>query len=263
MGSSSTYRNDIGLNVLRIHDQAKFESAGKAGFWDGCPAVYRPDLAFNYLDDFYQYDATATVGNFAVTQDGTATIAKTDAAGGVLSIATQPTTPLNNDEAYLHSLSEVFLFAAGKKLWFEAKVKLTEANVDDANIVVGLSDNIAADLLVDDGAGLRTTALDAALFYKVDGSLLWRFGTSNNATQVKNDNVRAYASNTWYTLGFYFDGTATTSKITPWINGVSYTPHSIALSGLEEMHIVFGAKCGANTQIETLLVDYVNVVQLR
>jgi hypothetical protein len=71
-----------------------------------------------------------------------------------------------------------------------------------------------------------------------------------------------YASATWYTLGFYFDGTATTSSITPYLDGVAGTAHAITLAGLEEMHILMGVKNGG-ANAEALLVDYIKCVQLR
>jgi hypothetical protein len=219
-----------------------------------------PSLYHTWCDDFTMFDATATVGRYAVVKDGAvSTPSMLDAAGGVVSIATDVN---DNDEIYVSSIAENWLFAASKPLWFEARVALTEANTDDANLIVGLSDAVGANTLLDNGGG-PPASYDGAVWYKVDGSLLWRFETSNAGTQVTNANVGAFVNNTWYRVGMLFNpNDGTTGIITPYLNGVKGTAHNITLAGLEEMHLVLGAKAGG-ANAETLRVDYAKVVQAR
>ncbi len=60
---------------------------------------------------------------------------------------------------------------------------------------------------------------------------------------------------------------ATTSTLIPYFhNGTSWTigtAQNLTLSGLEEMHAVFGVKAGPTAAAETLQVDYLKIVQLR
>jgi len=211
-----------------------------------------------YIDDFEDYDPTATVGGYAAVTDGGA-VAQSDAAGGVLSIATGATL---NDETYISSIAENWLFKTDKRLFFEALVALTEANVNTANIIVGLSNVVAANTLVDGSAG-PVVSFDGACFYKVGASLLWRFITSNAAVQVLNANLGTYASNTWYRLGFLYDpNDGVTAKVTPFLNGIAGTAHDLTIAGLEEMHILLGVKNGS-AHAETLRVDAVRVVTER
>ncbi len=228
--------------------------------WETAPmlaALSDPSTYFLFREDFRTLlDLT---NDWAAVKDGAVVPIQLDAANGVLSI---PTDVTNNNEHYISSIAENWLFAANKPLWFEARVALTEANVDDANIIVGLSDTVAADSLLDNGAG-PMASYDGAVWFKVDGGVVWQFESSNAGTQVTTASAGAFASNTWYRVGFIFDPLAgTTGEITPYLDGVAGTAQAITLAGLEEMHILLGAKAGGGAA-EVLRVDYVQVLAVR
>lgn len=212
-----------------------------------------------FFDDFLNYDSTATVGDWVDSVSDAGTIAATDANGGVLSAATGAT---DNNETYVSSTHEIFKFQTTKRLFFEARVKLTEANVDDANIIVGLSDTVAADSLLDDGAG-PMASYDGAVFFKVDGGTVWQFETSNAGTQATNTSVGAFTSGSWHKLGFLYEyNDGVTANVTPLVDGTAGTAKTLTIAGLAEMHILFGAKAGGGNA-ETLLVDYIHVAAER
>lgn len=220
------------------------------------------DLAneFVLFDDFFKLDTASTTGGWAVVNDGTTgSNAVVDRKGGWVNIVTAASA--DNDYHYLTSQGEHFLFDATSPIVFQAKVRLTEGNTDDANIVIGLTDTVTAGILVNDGAGVATS-FDGALWYKVDGGTSWKFTTSNASAQTTQTPV-AFTSGSDYVLGFVYspmDGV--TGKVTPFCNGVFYTPHTITISGLEEMHAILGVKAGG-TSAETLGVDYIYARQDR
>ncbi len=236
--------------LIRMYSHSRHRLAPQVNALD--PALY-----FTFFEDFQRLpDLT---NEWAAVKDGAVVPLLLDAAGGVISI---PTDVTNNNEHYLSSLAENWLFAANKPLWFEARVAATEANVDDANLIFGLSDTVAADSLLDNGAG-PMASYDGAVWFKVDGGTVWQFETSNAGTQVTNASVAAFASNTWYRVGFLFNpGAGTTGTITPYLNGVAGTAHSITLAGLEEMHILLGGKAGGGAA-EVPRVDYVKIIAAR
>ena len=212
-----------------------------------------------FFDDFFAYDDTATVGNWVEVHDGTPTTGVIDGAGGIASFATGAT---GENETYISSMTEAFLFQATKKLFFEARVKLTEANTDDANIIIGLSDTVAADSLLDAGAG-PMASYDGVVFFKVLNGTVWQFEASNAAVQDTEASVGAFSDGAWQTLGFLYDyNDGVTATITPYVDGVAGTAVSLTIAGLAEMHILLGAKAGG-ANAETLLVDYVHVVTER
>jgi len=212
-----------------------------------------------FFDDFFTYDDTATVGDYVEVHDGTPATAATDAAGGVFSMACGAT---DENETYVSSMHEVFKFTTTEMLLFEARVKLTEAATDDANIIVGLSDTVAADSMLDAGAG-PMASYDGAVFFKVDGGTVWQFETSNAATQKTLTSAGAFTDGAWTKLGFLYDyNDGVTANVTPFVNGVAGTAQTLTIAGLEEMHILLGVKAGGSNA-ETLLVDYVHVVTER
>lgn len=204
-----------------------------------------------YRDDFYTADTTF---DYALVTDSGGSAVAGDVAGGYVVITNNGT---DNDESYLSSYAESWKFAASKPLWFEARV----AGVGDHNFIVGLSDTVGANFLLDSEGG-PAASYDGAVFFSA-GSADWQFETSNAGTQVTNTSVGAYATTVAVRLGFLFDpNDGTTGKITPYFNGVAGTTHDITLSGLEEMHIVMGAK-NKTAAAAVFSVDYVQVLQVR
>jgi len=211
-----------------------------------------------FFDDFFTYDTTI---DWTVVEDAGATEADKllDAANGVLQIGCDGDA---EDECYISSVAENWLFSTTKKLFFEARVKLTEANTDDANIIVGLSDTVAADSLRDAGAG-PMQSYDGAVFFKVLDEAVWQFEASNAAVQDTEASIGAFSDGAWQTLGFLYDyNDGVTATITPYVDGVAGTAVSLTIAGLAEMHILLGVKAGGGNE-EALLVDYVHVVTER
>lgn len=232
------------------------------------PVVGRDaSVAFTFFDDFIN-PASATVSDYhAYTSNddgGTGTNAFQDAAGGVYNVVT---AAADNDYHAMSSVAENWKFASGKKLWFEARFKVAEATTNESTWWFGLTDTLTT-------GGMQANTSGPLASY--DGALIWKtpetamtinFETSNAGTQATTSAFATSVTDTWTKVGFYFDGTATTSVITPYADvgsgWVAGTAQNITLSGLEEMRLVFGIKAGPTAGAETLQVDYVKVVQLR
>ena len=204
------------------------------------------------FDDFFDY---VDGDLWDVTADSGGAQAAIDGAGGILSIKCDGD---DNDEAYVASSFESWLFTTNKKLRFKARVKLTEAATDDSNIACGLSSVIGANFLLDNGAGPAAT-YDGAVFFKVDGGTVWQTETSNAGTQVTSTSVGTFSSATWTILEIEYDpNDDVTAKVSFSIDGAGVSVHDLTISGLEEMHLILGVKAGGANE-ETLLVDYVSV----
>jgi hypothetical protein len=238
--------------------------------WDGAPSSLDPNpYDFFEISDYFMNPASATASDlhaYTSNDDGTTgTNAFQDAAGGVYNVVT---AAADNDYHAMSSVSESFLFASGKKAWCEARFKLAEANTNESAIWFGLTDTLTTGGFQANAAG-PLASYDGALVWKDEATMTVDFETSNAGTQATTSAIATAVTNTWNRWGFYFDGTATTSTITPYI-AVNYsntftagTAQNITLSGLAEMHMVFGVKAGPTGGAETLQVDYVKCVQLR
>lgn len=219
--------------------------------------------AFTLFNDFFSYTSTEDFTSI-LTDSGTAV--DSDAAGGVLVINPSDGSVADNDEAYVKSTQEVFLFAANKPLAFEARVKWTEANTNTLNVIVGLMSAAGANALVDDGAG-PATSFSGAVFYKVDGGSTWKALVSNGSTQteVTLTNIPAApGAGNYQRLSIIFVPTSSTAAtILFYIDKVLVGSASYTHTSATEMNTIVGAKNGAITAVETLYVDYVRCSQVR
>jgi hypothetical protein len=219
------------------------------------PLSVNPQTHFELFDDFFHVADMWTLVNDGAT--GTNTL--NDAAGGTYSLVT---AGADNDYHYLASDAENFLFAANKPLWFEARVRLTEAATNASNIIVGLSDDVSATVLTDNGGGPPAN-WDGAAFFKVDGGSVWQCETSQETTQTTTTSAAAFTSGSWYRLGIHFDPMdGVNGRVYFLIDGVVVATHRTLLSGMEEMHVILGVKAGG-ANAETLIVDYVRAIQVR
>ena len=218
-----------------------------------------------FFEDFNYYIADDL---FTVTSADGGSASETDAAGGVLSLDTSSTTAADNDEVYLHQSNETFLFAAEKPLQFDARIQFTEANTDDANVAVGLSDAVAADRIVDGGG--MAASFDGAVIHKDDGGTVWKFTTSNATAQTTSTSTTTAGGSAYQVLTIIVrHQDASNCSLVPLVDGQqlkdsngNLIEHKLAYSGLAEMEAFIGLK-GGSTNEESLLVDYISCWQKR
>lgn len=216
------------------------------------------------FDDFYHY---VTGDDFSTVASDSGTVADSDAAGGVLVISPSDGTIANNDESYAKATQECFKFADDKPGVFEARIQCTDA-ADDASLMIGLIDAVAADTIVDT-TGLPKASWSGAIFHKGDGGTVWKCASSvgtlwstssanNVATTVAN------GGSAYQTLRIeWICPRATEVEISFYIDGVFVSKQTIDPTSATEMQIVLGAKNGANDSHAVLNVDYVACYQAR
>lgn len=259
--SEMTSGSGVTIDSVLVKDGAVLSGVSPVeGFpvWNGVD----PSDWITFIDDFVTVaidDLANGSSGYAVATDGIGTTGVEDGLGGWLEVNS---TNVDNNATTVSSATEAFKFDTDKKFVFKCRVQLTEANTDDANWAIGVSDLATVDLLQDNGAG-PAASYDGALFFKVDGTMQIQFETSNAGTQVTNATLATFASATTYNLAFVYDyNDGTTAYVTPYVNGVAGTAHSLTISGLEEMHLVMSVKSG-DTNAESFLVDYVAIAQER
>jgi hypothetical protein len=230
------------------------------------PALLLARRNFVVFDDFLYYNNAELWTSLAADMGVTAP-ADTDKHGGQVSMATGAT---DNNEVGVFSTQEITKFANNQPFIFEAKVQYAEATTDDANVCVGLAQEAAANLLVDNGAGPATT-LDGALIYKVDGETVWRAACSNATTQVITKSTTTaggtafqvlriegwMTSSTEMQIAYYVDG-----KLLEDANKVPIV-HTLTYTGMDEMEVVAGYVKAGGAASETLILDYCFFESLR
>ena len=194
-----------------------------------------------YFEDFDYY--AAADWTVTETQAG-ATQALTDGDGGLLLLTN---TAADNDLVALQKVGESYRFASGKKLFFEARFKVSNATQSD--VVMGLQITDATPLDVTDGV----------FFLKSDDSTTINLLVEKNNTATTTS-VGTLADDTYIRLGFYYDGN---SSIQAFVNGTYVaTSATTNLVDDEDLTISFAIQNG-NAVARTMTVDYIYVAKER
>lgn len=242
--------------VMTYFDESE-QAAHRVGVWAGCPILSilcDPGLGRIFMDDFDEFTEDDAWNTIAEDADKTGTDGVQDSNNGWYKNYCDGD---DNDESYVEHTGETWKLTTGDPMWFEARVKLTEADTNKANWIIGLMENPGANSLQDDGAG-PPADYDGIVFFKVDGTMNVQFETSTATSQTTTAALGTFASATAYRVGFYYDGA---TSVTPYLNGVAGTAHTISLTGHGEMNIMFGVKAGSANE-EAIEVDYIKAVQI-
>jgi hypothetical protein len=205
-------------------------------------AMPAPTLFHTYFEDFDYY----TAANWTVTEtQAGATQALTDGDGGLLLLTN---TAADDDLVSLQKVGESFRFASGKKLFFEARFKISDATQSD--FVIGLQITDTTPLDVSDGV----------FFIKADGSTSVSLVVEKNGTATTTTSVATVANDTFIRLGFYYDGA---SVIEYSVNGVTRgTSVTTNLVDDEDLTPTFAIQNG-EAVAKTMTVDYIFVAKER
>jgi len=201
-----------------------------------------------WFDDFDNWEADQWV--VSGTAAGTGAIQNAD--GGVVRL----TNAAADDNATFPQWSgddaagvvETWKFIAGKKLWFKARMKVSDATQSD--FVMGLQITDTTPLAVTDGVYFR----------KDDGDANLDFVVIKDSTATTQTAASTVANDTWMTLGFYYDGVSTIF--------VFKDDQRIAKSAVtnlvddEELTVSFGVQNG-EAVAKTMDVDYIMVAKER
>lgn len=200
------------------------------------PDVTKAHVYFNDFDTYTAADWTITTVEAGA---GSATEALTDADGGVLLITNDSA---DNDSDFFNKVGESFLFESGKKLWFEARFKVSDATQSD--VVMGLQITDTTPLDVSDGV----------FFLKSDGAATVDLLVEKNGTATTSSSVATLSDDTYVRLSFYYNGD---DKIVYYVDGSQAgTSVTTNLPDDEVLTISFGIQNG-EAAAKTMSIDYI------
>lgn len=241
----------MGMNLVDIHDNLKLRRT--AELWD----------------DFHWYISPHLWTSLA-SDSGVTAPAATDASCGILSMATGAT---DNNEVDIATTKAIFLMAANKPMLAEAYIQYSEANTSAANVAFGFADSFGANLLVDDGAGPKTS-FSGALIYKVDGGTAWKCVSSKSTTQTISTSTITAGGSSYQKLRIEIrpSQSGSVAEVTFWVNDQQLldsavskpTPikHNVTYTSAAQMQLGLYIKAGSANS-ETLLCDYIGAELLR
>lgn len=137
-----------------------------------------------FFDDFQGFLTATSTAKYTVVTVTDGTVLQTDSQGGGVAIKSAAASAAGNEDCYLAREAETFKPGASTQICFGALVQATEDDTNQNNLIVGMTDAVAADLLLNDGGGPKASGTTMA-FYKVDGGLNWWVHASNSTTQTK------------------------------------------------------------------------------
>lgn len=215
---------------------------------------------YGFFDDFFYY-VTADLWTTVASDSGT--VAVGDAVGGIVVLTPSDGTVADNDETYIKTTAELFdVNATNSNLYAEARLQFAEANTDDANVAFGFADAVAANAIVDNGAGLKTSFSGAAI-YKVDGENVWRCVSSVSTAQTISQSTTAAGGSAYQTLRIEIRAVnGTQAEVTFFCDDQPLRDsnnkaikHTITWTNVTEMQVWAGVKNGG-ANLETLNIDY-------
>lgn len=219
------------------------------------------------FDDFVNDQSDITFID-TVTDSGTAAVG--DGVNGVMLLTPSDGTVADNDEAYIASPNELFLFAAGKPIYGRCRLKFAETTSGVYNVAFGFQNAVSANSLIDDGGGPKVSGSTLAIF-KVDGGTVWKCASACNGTSTTSTSTTSAVAATYYVLEIICnDWDGTYMEVTFKVDGVylkdstgAVIRHTVAIASATEMAVFAGCKLGAATNNDATSVDYILATQPR
>lgn len=256
---------------LTLRDETYGPAEGQS-IWQYCPLplLFDPSIGFQFFDDFYVFDATNNP-HWVVDEDagkgGTDGVQDTQ-YGWYKHFCNGD----DNDASTVALVKENFGLTEGKGLWFEVRVKLTEAQTNKANYAFGIAETVDKTFMQNDGAGPLATS-DHIVWFKEDANMKLSFETSLGATQTTKADLLTHVSGHVYRLGFYAKpASATTFTVYPFYvdETAGGTPTldttnacTLTLTGWGPGQPFFSVKNGDTGAEEYIEIDYIKVIQAR
>ena len=229
------------------------------------PKVLEEIDTVTIFDDFFWYVTAHQWTSLAA--DTTPTLTVGDAINGVLALFTDTT---DNNEVAVRSTAELFKFGTSREIYGRCKLTYAENDTNKANVAFLFQNAIAANTMVDNGAGLRTTGSNLAI-YKVDGGTVWRCQSMCNGTATDTVSTTTAGGTSPQVLEIVCkDWDGTNMQVLFKVDGVYLKDsnglvirHTVAIASATEMNVGVYVKTGGGAGGETVNVDYIVAQQNR
>jgi len=204
-----------------------------------------------YFNDFDTY----TAAEWTVTVVGTTpTAALTDINGGALLLTNAAT---DNSEIELQKVGESFLLTSGKRTFFKARFKVSDATQSDFLIGLAITDTTLMGAV--SGAGVT----DGIFFNKDDGDALLDVQCQKNATtgQTRAAGIATVVDDTFLTVAWAYDGV---DRLTYFVDDVALGVLDASSTYLPDTELTVSvAMMNGEAVAKTMTLDYVFAAQER
>jgi hypothetical protein len=220
--------------------------------WRSCPqlAGLDPACVSTFFDDFHDFQINNSnhlgwISTEVENGGGDAALTIDDAVNGILKVVNDGA---DNDSVELQWNAECWKLATAKPLWFETRLKVSDATQSDLLVGLCITDTTAI-----------AEVSDGVYFLKPDGAATINAITNKDTTLTTSSAVGTLVNDTYVRLGFFCDGV---SNVYFYINGVLVATHTTNICNDEELTITLAYQNGEGSA-KTAYYDYVKVVQVR
>jgi hypothetical protein len=225
------------------------------GLWADCPLLeylHDPSIGFLLDENFAEYDAEATNGEYVLTQATAGSAAISTTVPGALAIAAGSTTTAQG--ANVQHVKSTFIPAAGKDLWAEFRVHFTGVGNLNVETFIGLAE---VDTTVIASAAVSTDNHIGFSSVTDDGILLFN---TEKATAGATTAAHTIVSAAVVKLGFKITGVTSAQMF---VNGVA-TGTAHATANIPIVRLVPTLVChSGGTDSPVLVVEGYRIFQLR
>jgi hypothetical protein len=223
-----------------------------ASMWRSCPqlAGLDPATVSTFFDDFHSFQITSGndlgwISTEVEAGAGDAALTIDNSANGILKVVNDAA---DDDSVELQYNAECWKLAASKPLWFEARLKVSDATQSDLLVGLCITDTTAI-----------TGVTDGVYIKKDDGDANLDSVTMKDSTPTANSAIGTLVDNTFIRLGIFCDGV---SAVYFYVDGVLVATHTTNICDDEELTITLAYQNGA-AAAKTAYYDYVKAVQVR
>jgi len=223
------------------------KSAGDREFFSGLPMAVDPDYIVYFNDFLVAQDFNTSDWVITTTEAGAGAATETldaDVVGGALKLLNDDA---DNDLDSLQLTEETFKLAAGKRLWMEVRVKVSDADQVDAFVGLGITDTTPLD--TSDRIGFQIDDGNASILCK----------TEKNTTETSTDSGVDAADDTYVKLGFLCEGTG---AVKFFVDRQLVATHTANIVDDEELCVTLHIQNG-EAAAKSMTIDYILVARER
>lgn len=211
------------------------------------PSLNDPDYV-RYFNDFTNSaDYAAADWTITTVEAGAGSATEALAAnerGGALVLTNDDA---DNDSDSLQLNEESFSLTSGKQLWFEARVKVADADTEDA--LIGLCITDTTPLAATDHVGFRIVTTDASI----------QCECNKDSATTQKDSEQDMADDTYVKLGFHYNGS---DMVRFYVDRVMVAEISTNIPDDENLAVTIHHQNG-DAAADAMSIDYINVVMER
>lgn len=220
------------------------------------------DLDTMYVSSHFTLDVASTEITSTTTDSGT--VAVNDGLGGIITLTPSDGTVADNDEVYIATANQLFQFAVNRPIFGICRLKFTETASGIYNAAFGFMNSVGANSIIDDGGGVKVSGSTLAI-HKIDGETVWRCTSSCNGVSTTTKSTKTATSTDFQVLEIDCVDANDNSNMTVcyYVNDEPLRDstgarirHSVPIANSALMSMWAGAKLGAITNNDLLLVDY-------